>query len=128
MDPATPIEVLLSSLIEALKIEKDRLLAGDYRDLPKIGERKAHYMAILDKHLAAPEAATRLKSHIGTIEAVKTAAQENAKLLAAAKAGAAAAQARLKRMASKETMVGAYTEGGHKLRTHDCEVTRQKIA
>ena len=128
MDPATPIEVLLSSLIEALKIEKDRLLAGDYRDLPKIGERKAHYMAILDQHLASPHAAANLKSHIRTIEAIKTTAQENAKLLAAAKAGAAAAQARLKRMATKETMVGAYTEGGQKLRTHDCEVTRQKIA
>lgn len=128
MDPATPIEVLLSSLVEALKIEKARLLAGDYQDLPKISERKAHYMAILDQHLSAPDAAVRMKSHFKTIEAIKTAAQENAKLLASAKAGVVAAQARLKRMASKESMVGAYTQDGAKLRTHDFEVTRQKIA
>lgn len=128
MDQATPIEVLFASLIEALKIEKDRLLAGDYKDLPKIGERKAHYMALLDQRLADPNAAASLKSHIKTIEHIKLMAQENAKLLAAAKAGTAAAQARLKRMASRESMVGAYTQDGEKLRTHDFEVTRQKLA
>lgn len=128
MDPATPIEVLFSSLIEALTIEKDRLLAGDYKDLPKIGERKAYYMGLLDQRIADPNAAASLKSHIRTVEKIQIMAQENAKLLAAAKAGAAAAQARIKRMASRESMVGAYTEDGQKLRTHDFEVTRQKIA
>lgn len=128
MDPATPIEVLFSSLIEALTIEKDRLLAGDYKDLPKIGERKAYYMELLDQRIADPNAAASLKSHIKTVEKIQIMAQENAKLLAAAKAGAAAAQARIKRMASRESMVGAYTEDGQKLRTHDFEVTRQKLA
>ncbi len=128
MDPATPIEVLFSSLTEALTLEKDRLLAGDYKDLPKIAERKAHYMAILERRLAAPDAARIFKSHLGTIEYIRTTAQENAKLLASAKAGAAAAQARLRRMANRETMVGAYTHDGEKLRTHDFEVTRHKMA
>lgn len=128
MDTATPIEVVFSSLIEALTIEKERLLSGDYKDLPKIGERKAYYMAALDQRIADPNAAASLKSHIGTIERIKLMAQENAKLLAAAKAGVAAAQTRIKRMASRESMVGAYTEDGQKLRTHDFEITRQKLA
>lgn len=128
MDPATPIEVVFSSLIEALKIEKDRLLAGDYADLPKIAERKAHYMGVLEARLAAPDAAHMLKSHFKTVEFIRTGAQENAKLLASAKAGATAAKARLRRMANRETMVGAYTHEGEKLRTHDFEVTRQKMA
>lgn len=128
MQPTPPIEVVLSSLIEALSIEKERLLAGDYADLPKISERKAHYMSILDRYLNDPATVSHVKAHIRDIEIVKTAAQENEKLLIAAKAGAVAAQNRLTRMANKETMVGAYTAEGDKLRTHDSEVTRQKIA
>lgn len=128
MQPTPPFEVVLTTLIEALKIEKERLLDGNHADLAKISERKAYYMSILDRYLNDPSTLPILKTRIHDIERIKTAAQENEKLLLAAKAGAVAAQQRLKRMTAKETMVGAYTADGAKLRTHDSEVTRQKIA
>ena len=127
MTPASPFEVVLSSLVEALRLEKARLLAGDYSDLPKISERKAHYMALLDRHLCDPTQAPKIKPYIEEIEYVKVLAGENTKLLAAAKAGAHAAQKRIAMIKSRENMVGTYTEDGYKLRTHNSDVTREAV-
>lgn len=127
MTPASPFEVVLSSLVEALRLEKARLLEGAYADLPKISERKAHYMALLDQYLSDRAQASKIKPYIDEIEYIKLLAGENAKLLAAAKAGANAAQKRIAMIKSRENMVGTYTEDGYKLRTHDSDVTREAV-
>ena len=128
MNQTAPVEVLLSSIVDALTLEKSRLLAGHYTDLPKITERKLHYLKALEDHLSAPDARANITPFINDIEFVKNMARENETLLAAAKNATNAAKSRIQKLNDRAQNVGAYTVDGAKLRTHDAGVTRCKTA
>ncbi len=128
MTPLPPAEVLIKSTIDALNIERARVLAGDFNDLPKLTERKLHYLSLLQTYMNDPASGPSLKPFVGDIEFIKKLAQENEKLIASARAGLTAAKNRLNNLKNREQRVGTYTEDGAKLGAHDANVTRRIIA
>ncbi|MBL4619735.1 MAG: hypothetical protein JKX88_06520 [Marinicaulis sp.] len=121
------LDVAANKLIELLVLEKSRLLSGAYDQFSEITDQKQYYMSALTESIQNGNA-TNLKSYRAVIEQIKTLAAENESLLKAAKSGVNAAQRRIKNIITQESFVGAYTENGQKLRTHDCGVTRCKTA
>lgn len=128
MQAPPSIDVAISKLVELLTLEKSRLLAGSYDGFPELSEQKQYYLSILTGYIQDPVANKNLKPYGRAIEQIKALANENEALLKAAKNGINAAQTRLKKIMNRESLVGAYTEDGHKLRTHDSVVTRRKFA
>ncbi len=128
MPSATPIDIAISKLIELLTLEKSRLLGGSYDDIPEITEQKQFYLSILTDYIQDPAQTAALKPFSNAIEEIKALSNENGALLNAARNGVKAAQTRLKSIATRESLVGAYTADGSKLRAHDCGVTRCKTA
>ena len=124
MTSAPPIDVAISKLIELLTLEKSRLLGGSYDDIPEITKQKQFYLSTLMDFVQDPSKAASLKPFAKAVEEIKILANENEALLKAAKSGVQAAQSRLKNIATRESLVGAYTADGSKLRAHDCGVTR----
>ena len=128
MTSATPIDSAISKLVELLTLEKSRLLGGSYDDMPEITEQKQFYLSVLMDYIQNPAHTAALKPFSNAIEEIKALSNENEALLNAARNGVKAAQARLKNIATRESLVGAYTADGSKLRAHDCGVTRCKTA
>ncbi len=128
MSSQPTLSVSINKLIELLSLEKSRLLGGSYDDIPDITQQKEYYLSALTNHMQDTASNATLKSFQGAIEQIQSLAAENEGLLNAAKSGVAAAQSRLKTIVTRESFVGAYTENGQKLRTHDCGVTRCKTA
>lgn len=128
MSSATPIDIAISKLIELLTLEKSRLLGGSYDDIPEITEQKQFYLSVLMDYIQNPAKAATLKPFSKAIEEIKALSNENEALFNAARNGVKAAQTRLKSIATRESLVGAYTADGSKLRAHDCGVTRCKTA
>lgn len=128
MTSATPIDSAISKLVELLTLEKSRLLGGSYDDMPEITEQKQFYLSILMDYIQNPAHIAALKPFSNAIEEIKALSNENEALLNAARNGVKAAQARLKNISTRESLVGAYTADGSKLRAHDCGVTRCKTA
>lgn len=124
MTAQPPIDIAISKLIELLTLEKSRLLGGSYDDIPEITKQKQFYLSALMSYLQNPAHASTLKPFSNSIEEVKALANENEVLLKAAQNGVKAAHTRLKNIATRESLVGAYTADGSKLRAHDCGVTR----
>ena len=127
MSPSPTLDVAANKLIELLVLEKSRLLSGAYDDFEEISDQKQYYMAAMSESIKNGTA-TNLKSYQAVIEQIKTLATENESLLKAAKSGVIAAQMRIKNIITRESFVGAYTEDGQKLRTHNCGVTRCNTA
>jgi Fic family protein len=128
MSAAPTIDVAINKLIELLALEKSRLLSGAYTGFEEITDQKQYYMSILSESILNGTAKKSAKSYQAAIERIKALATENETLLKAAKSGVNAAQTRIKNIMTRESFVGAYTENGQKLRTHDCGVTRCKTA
>jgi flagellar biosynthesis chaperone FliJ len=128
MSAAPTIDVAINKLIELLALEKSRLLSGAYTGFEEITDQKQYYMSILSESILNGTAQKSAKSYQAAIERIKALATENEALLKAAKSGVNAAQTRIKNIMTRESFVGAYTENGQKLRTHDCGVTRCKTA
>lgn len=128
MQSKTPLKVILSSLADALKLEKKRILAGDFGDMPKIAERKIHYLSALDPYLTQPALRSEIAPFLDRVSRIKKMASENETLLQAAKNGVNSAKFRIKTMTDRVNNVGAYTANGEKLRTHNSCVTRRKTA
>jgi hypothetical protein len=128
MSAAPTIDVAINKLIELLALEKSRLLSGAYTGFDEITDQKQYYMSILSESILNGNAQKSAKSYQAEIERIKALATENEALLKAAKSGVNAAQTRIKNIMTRESFVGAYTENGQKLRTHDCGVTRCKTA
>lgn len=124
MSSAPSLDVAVNKLIELLVLEKSRLLGGSFDDMPEITKQKQHYLSVLTSYMQDANAVPALKPFQGAIEQIKSLANENEALLNSARNGVHAAQTRLKNIMTRESFVGAYTEGGQKLRTHDCGVTR----
>lgn len=128
MSASPSLDEAVNKLIELLSLEKSRLLSGAYSDMPEITEQKLFYMSILSESIQNGNVQKSVKSYYSTIQQIKSLASENEALLKAAKSGVSAAKSRIKSILTRESYVGAYTENGQKLRTHDCGVTRQKTA
>ena len=128
MSSQPTLTVSVNKLIELLSLEKSRLLGGSFDDIPDITQQKEYYLSALTNHMQSPANNAALKSLQGPIEQIQSLAKENEGLLNAARSGVSAAKSRLKNIVSRESFVGAYTENGQKLRTHDCGVTRCKTA
>lgn len=128
MTSVPSIDAAISKLIELLTLEKSRLLGGSYVDMPEITKQKQFYLSVLTDYIQNPMHAAALKRFSNAIEEIKSLANENETLLKAARTGVKTAQARLKAIVTRESLVGAYTADGSKLRTHDCGVTRCKTA
>ena len=128
MSSPPSLSVSVNKLIELLSLEKSRLLGGSFDDMPKITEQKEYYLSVLTAYMQDSTASMTLKPFQGAITQIQSLAIENEGLLNAARTGVSAAQARLKNIVTRESFVGAYTENGQKLRTHDCGVTRCKTA
>ncbi len=127
MGASPTLDVAANKLIELLVLEKSRLLSGTYDNFSEITDQKHYYMSALSESIQNGNS-TNLKSYRTVIEQIKKLAAENESLLKAAKSGVNAAQRRIKNIITQESFVGAYTENGQKLRTHDCGVTRCKTA
>jgi len=127
MSSVPSLDVAANKLIELLVMEKSRLLSGAYDDISEITDQKQYYMSALHDSIQH-EPANNVKRYGPIIEQIRTLAKENESLLKAAKSGVIAAQSRIKNIVSRESFVGAYTEDGQKLRTHNCGVTRCKTA
>jgi len=125
---ATPIDIAINKLIELLTLEKSRLLGGSFDDMPEITEQKQFYLSVLMDYIQNPAQAATLKPFSNAIEEIKALSNENEALLNSARNGVKAAQTRLRNIATRESLVGAYTADGSKLRAHDCGVTRCKTA
>ena len=128
MSSEPTLSISVNKLIELLSLEKSRLLGGSYGDIPEITQQKEFYLSALTNHMQNPGNNAALKTLQGAIEQIQSLASENEGLLSAARSGVSAAQSRLKNIVTRESFVGAYTENGQKLRTHDCGVTRCKTA
>ena len=122
------IDAAINKLVELLTLEKSRLLSGSYDGFPEIAQQKEYFLSILTGYIQDPVASKSLKPYAKSIEQIKALANENEALLQAAKNGINAAQTRLQKIMTRESLVGAYTAEGEKLRTHDSVVTRRKFA
>jgi hypothetical protein len=128
MDRSEAFEQALYRLIETLKQERIRLLAGDLSNLAVIAQRKKNDLGIIEGFLLKPGAQTVFSAYRPKISAMQKLASENEALLTHTRNGVQSAQERLEKISKDEENVGAYTEHGEKLRMHESSITRRKIA
>lgn len=116
------------ALEKSLRAEKAALLAARYEALGDIAREKEQLSARLDALLLDRANTAQQFTVRKSLSAVVRLAQENEKLMSAAKIGVASAKARIKDIVNRQRNIGVYSENGDRPFVPDAGVTRQKFA
>ena len=128
MSTEPSLRAILEGLEGLLEREKALLLAGRYDEVGAIARQKEELSSGLDRALIDPQNGAQISVFRKRLASIVSRAQENERLLDAAKAGVATARARLKDIMNRERNVGVYSEIGEKPLVPDAGVTRRKFA
>lgn len=122
------LDTAIERLIEMLQHENALLKKGEITEIGALTEDKQTLATILTNAVESPSQREFLKPYFQHLAKIKQLAEENERLLKAAKTGVNSAKTRLNNIMMQDQTVGTYTNDGDKLKTQQAGVTKTVFA